>query len=391
MRIFYAASHSPNSIALPESDIWRSNLRSALTELGHEVVDFDYNLEPHFQHLDIEKPEDQQFIAQARPRLEAALLDQVSRVHQAGKIDLFFSYFYSACVRPEMIEAIRNLGMTTVNFYCNAIHQFHLVSDIAPAYDYCLVPEQAAISKYVAVGAHPKHMQMAANPTVYRPYDLPRQYDVTFVGQRYGDRVAYVDFLYRNGIDIRVWGPGWIQSQSEAVRSSRGRQRLQRLLSPQGPALIYRKLREVLSPAVTSVQQETVLPDHVLGPTLTDQELIEMYSRSKISVGFSGVTQRHSGTDRSTHIRLRDFEAPMSGALYLVEYQQELEQYYEIGKEIACYTDKYDLLQKVRYYLQHPDEAENIRSAGRDRALKEHTWKRRFEEFLGNLPGSPEA
>ena len=30
------------------------------------------------------------------------------------------------------------------------------------------------------------------------------------------------------------------------------------------------------------------------------------------------------------HIRLRDFEGPMSGALFFTGYQEELKQYYEI-------------------------------------------------------------
>lgn len=389
MRIFYAASHSPNSSDLPESDIWRNNLRSALVDLGHEIVDFDYDLEPHFQHLDIDNPDDQRFIALARPRLEAELLSQVADAHQTGGVDLFFSYFYSACVRSEVIRSIKSFGITTANFYCNAIHQFHLVSDIAPAYDFCLVPESAAISKYRAVGANPVHMQMAANPTIYRPYDLPRQYDVTFVGQRYGDRVQYVDFLYRNGIDIRVWGPGWVRNTTDAPTALLNRQRLRRVLSRQGPQMVLQRLRAVVSNGAIPGSQDSTLPDHILGPPLTDQQLIEMYSRSKISVGFSGVTQRHSGSDRDTHIRLRDFEAPMSGAFYMVEFQPELEEYYEIGKEIVCYSDRDDLLNKVRYFLQHPDEAEAIRAAGRSRALNEHTWKHRFEKFLGQLSQSP--
>jgi len=41
-----------------------------------------------------------------------------------------------------------------------------------------------------------------------------------------------------------------------------------------------------------------------------------------------------------------------------------------------------DLIQKIRYYLQHPDETEAIRRKGRERALCEHTWEARFARIF---------
>jgi spore maturation protein CgeB len=135
-------------------------------------------------------------------------------------------------------------------------------------------------------------------------------------------------------------------------------------------------------PAPSPPHQDGLIPAHIAGPPLSDDGFVKMYSRSKISLGFSSAGDTHAGPGRVTHLRLRDFEAPMSGALYLVEYMPELEQYYEIGKEIVCYTDKEDLLHKLRYYLAHEDEAEQIRRAARRRAVRDHTWKRRFEQFF---------
>jgi spore maturation protein CgeB len=34
-----------------------------------------------------------------------------------------------------------------------------------------------------------------------------------------------------------------------------------------------------------------------------------------------------------------------------------------------------ELIEKVRYYLDHPEQAEQIRAAGRARVLQEHTWQ----------------
>ena len=78
-------------------------------------------------------------------------------------------------------------------------------------------------------------------------------------------------------------------------------------------------------------------------------------------------------------IRLRDFEVPMSGGFYLVEYMEELEEFFEIGKEIACYNGPEDLVEKVKHYLKHDTEREKIRRAGYERSLRDHTWQERFE------------
>jgi spore maturation protein CgeB len=302
---------------------------------------------------------------EARSYYSQRLWDDVQAAYQAGGIDLFFSYYYSASLDPGVIDRIRGLGVPTVNFYCNSIHQFHLVAEIAPHFDYCMFPERDTEPLYRAVGANPIHIQMAANHTVYKPYDLPRIYDVTFVGQRYHSREEYIAYLYANGIDCHAWGPGWDYGLRRKNKSF-------------VQTLRYVK-RHFYSLASGTPRPDTAvphLPPTHRHPPLPDDELIRMYSRSHISLGFSEVPMPDGSVRR--HIRLRDFEAPMSGALYFTGYQDELADYYEIGKEIICYDDKHDLLDKVQYYLIHNREAEKIRKAGRERALSEHTWEKRF-------------
>ena len=76
---------------------------------------------------------------------------------------------------------------------------------------------------------------------------------------------------------------------------------------------------------------------------MTDLEMIKMFSRSKINLGFSSCGETHQDDERILQIRLRDFEVPMSGGFYMVEFMEELEEFYEIGKEVVCYTGPEDL------------------------------------------------
>ena len=96
-----------------------------------------------------------------------------------------------------------------MNWYCNGSYQFDLVEEIAPAYDWSLVPEAFRLDDYRRVGANPIYCQEAANPLVYHPMPVARDLDVVFVGARYGEHPAYIRRLVDAGISVRAFGPGW--------------------------------------------------------------------------------------------------------------------------------------------------------------------------------------
>jgi spore maturation protein CgeB len=354
MRIFYA-SHEAGDAAIAGSKTWTRNLLWALRDLGHDVVTFDFDLDAAAHHLDPSSPASAAFIAENRPLASEELLRQIRAAHHSQPIDLFFSYFYSANVEPAAIAEIRELGIVTANWFCNASYQLHLVQEIAPAYDFCLVPERDRLADYRDLGANPIYCQEAANPTVYRPYaELPQTYDLTFVGQRYGDRPAFVRAVADAGIDIQVWGNGWLELPPQTFK---GR--------------VRRRLRRMLRPSLS-------LPPEICHGPVDDQAYVEMYSRSRISLGFAKVAGALPDGRVVKQVRLRDFEAPMSGAFYLAEYSEELAAFFEPDREIVCFEDEIELVAKARFYLAHPVQRERIRFAGHERALREHTWQARL-------------
>ena len=387
MRIFYASDTTPNSSF--ESNLWRNNLYLPLVDLGHDVVEFQYNLKETFQNLNTEDTRQKAFIQKNRPKLTRELLRQIKAAHTEKPIDLFFSYFYDACVLPEAIDEIRSMGITTVNWYCNGSYQLHLVSEISPHYDWCLVPEKFRLKDYVAMGARPIYCQEAANHNIYKPYDLPVEFDVTFVGQAYGERPAYIKHLLDQGIDVRVWGYGWTNHSPELTTASKPHplRRVARigmaLTTPAGWQAAGRRLAAIVSaPAERTgagCSAQVTLPASMLGGTLSDEEMIRMYSRSRINLGFSTCGNTYETDERIVQVRLRDFEVPMSGGFYMVEYMEELEEFFDIGREIVCYTDEDDMVDKIGYYLKHDDERERIRQAGYERCLRDHSWHKRFE------------
>ena len=386
MRIFYAVDQTPNA-GIFGSRLWYHNLYLPLVDIGNEVIPLDYDLSLYLQNLDPAFPNQKEFIRENRPKLEHALLRQIQKAHREKPIDLFFSYFYSACCRPEIIDEIRSMGIITMNWYCNASYQFHLVSEIAPAYDYCLVPEKLRLEDYRRIGANPIYCQEAANPNIYKPYSLPQEYDVTFVGQKYGDRPEYIRHLLDRGIDVRLWGTGW---RPEPIGPSSKKdvsiwRKLAKLRTFYGWKMAGQELNRYVSRYLSRQQDDFQIPLEICGSPLSDEDLVKMYSRSRISLGFSSCGETHRSKERILQVRLREFEAPMSGAFYVVEYMEELEEFFEVGKEVVCYQDKNDLAEKVQYYLKHSSEREKIRQAGYRRARSEHTWQKRFKKVFREI------
>ena len=84
-------------------------------------------------------------------------------------------------------------------------------------------------------------------------------------------------------------------------------------------------------------------------------------------------------------MRLRDFEAPMCRSCYLTGHTEEIKEFYIVGKEIDTYNSCVELIDKSRFYLAHPQAAEKLRAAGYERAFRDHSWKRRFEELFRKI------
>ena len=100
-------------------------------------------------------------------------------------------------------------------------------------------------------------------------------------------------------------------------------------------------------------QREKLLR-RIAGPPLSDENLIKMFSRSKFNLEFAVVGKDTHGK-ANTHLRLRDFEIPMSGGLYAAGFVDEFSDYYIPDKEIILYRSKEELADKLKYYLAHPD------------------------------------
>lgn len=360
LRILYASGESPGGSALPASRVWRRNLHDALVDLGHDVEEFHYDrMRDTFLNLDGADPEQLEFMLMNRPRLGKQLLTAAEEAVKRTGLDVLFTYFYSACVSPDVIRRISRMGVITINWFCNASYQFRLIEELAPAYDYCLVPEISRLADYRRIGARPIYCQEAANPALYRPIPAREVYDVTFVGQCYGERPRLMRALQQAGVRAHAFGPGW-------------------KVAAQGVARVRGGLRAIGSWTAQRLGLKDGLNPFRLHAVVSDEEMVRLYSRSRVSIGFGGCADTDSLGQRVYQVRLRDFEAPMSGACYLAEYSEEYAAFFEPDVEVATYRNAEELVEKSKRLLKDTAWRQSLRHRGRDRAVREHTWQKRL-------------
>lgn len=379
MRIFLALARSPNPTFA--SNLWMANLHDPLVGMGHDVVHWDEGTQALF-----DMPPDAPATEAPRARYSERFLDAVGRAHRTAPLDLVFTYVSDSHLEPAAIDEIRDRIAPIVNFSCNNIHQFHLVRRNARHFTACLVPEAAAIRDYERAGATPLFFPMAANPDVYRPLQRPRRYEATFAGQRYADRAGNLLRLREGGVDAHVFGQGWHPDGPPAGMGAAGPARRQR----DGIARALQMLAQRRNPLIAARDRNewrrlSTRHAAALHPPATDEEYVALFSESAISLGFLVLGDTHRTRRPLRQVRLREFEAPMSGAFYLTEYLEEIGLHYEIGREVVCFRSRRELVDLARYYLRHEDERVRIARAGHERARRDHTWTRRFEGLFAAL------
>jgi hypothetical protein len=373
MRIFFASIGCLGDDGRP--GLWAKNLRDPLIRMGHEVVQSALDWDLPMQHIS-----DPEWKRGGRARMSEQLLEEVRRAHEKKSLDLFLSYFYNVHVEAEAIRQIQTLGIPTVNFYCNGAHQFHLVAEIAPAYDFCWVPEFQAVRYYEAVGANPLHIGMAADPESYHPIPgIRRDIPVIFIGQLYADRAQWLAGLLRRGVPLQIHTRSYTRIVAKGngcpppIRRSYVRQAFQDL-QKHGPAYLGRRILRMI---ITRRARQRISAVAKLPPD--DEGMLLLFARSHIVLNLSHVYDGgNAGGKVKAHVRLRDFEVPMCRALYFPQYSDELSLYYDIAKEVISWQSLDELVDRIRYYLNHPTEGEKVREAGYRRARRDHTWDQRF-------------
>jgi spore maturation protein CgeB len=82
---------------------------------------------------------------------------------------------------------------------------------------------------------------------------------------------------------------------------------------------------------------------------------------------------------------MRLYEATGCGALLITDHKDNLHELFLPDREVVEYRSVDEAIEKIRYYTEHPSEAEAVALAGQRRTLGEHSYLQRMEELTGIL------
>ena len=111
------------------------------------------------------------------------------------------------------------------------------------------------------------------------------------------------------------------------------------------------------------------------GGVSTHKEMPQIFNLSKINLN---ITIRSIQTGLSQRV----WDVLGCGGFLLSNYQMEIPEYLEIGKDLDCYENEAELMEKVDYYLTHDEERMEIARNGYETIKSKHTCRHRVAEML---------
>jgi spore maturation protein CgeB len=312
-RIAYVASRWDYGDPARGPSFEEVNFRSALEGAGHDVHAYDFVT--RFQQ-----------IGRAGMNLE------LERFVREVEPDLAMFVLFKDEIQPETIRRLTNDGIVTFNWFCDDQWRFDDFSrHYAPSFALVATTHPESVPRYHASGYERVVLsQWACNHYAYDRQGLEPVHDVTFVGQRYGDRPQTVRALRKAGFDVHCWGRGWDKGRVE----------------------------------------------HAV--------MVRLFETSRINLNLSNSWTGRLWRRRPpvSQIKARVFEVPGSGGFLLTESVAHVEDYFVVGEELGTFEGTSDLIEKVQYWLDHEDARAQAAKRGYARVRAEHTYDHRFARIF---------
>lgn len=193
--------------------------------------------------------------------------------------------------------------------------------------DYFFVTHPEFIPRY----KNKAFLSQATNTDLFRPMNIEKKYDVTFIGTPKMNRISFTKYLIDNGINVKVFGAGWDK-----------------------------------------------LPDFkkVYGGYVDSEEFTKIINQTRVNLCY---TKNYGG---KAHVNQHPFEVAACNVISLVEDSPGFTKLYKKGKEIITFTTKEDLLKKVRYYLENQDEGKKVAKLAYERTIKDLSKNKEFEKIF---------
>jgi spore maturation protein CgeB len=245
-----------------------------------------------------------------------------------------------------LIKSIKKLTSSKLIFLSGVSPKYLLPQshkECLPYFDNIFISDPGHKVEWEDLGAQSVHTLplSAACPKIFQEIINKNKdnkcYDIIFIGnldsRAYEYRLELLNFLISRGIDIKIW--------------------------------TYMQDKE-------SLENYPLVKNNIQGSAY-GKDMIHILSQSKIVLNLHSPSVPSGGN-------MRLFEIPLTKSLQIADRCPS--EWFADGIDIVLFTDKYDLLNKVNYYLIHEEERTNISNNGHKRFLSEHTYHHRVKKIL---------
>ena len=378
---------------------WNENCKDdcieALERLGHDIYVYCH-----------------EFASYTR---DDGFLEDIRKTIDKDGADCIFSFNYF----PLLSDAALKAGIPYISWVYDSPHYTLEAKNLNNPCNHVFIFDFALCDRYCAQGITTvDYMPLPVNTArlnkqlagIRNASQFTYKHDITFLGSLYNDEYNFYDRINYLPDQLK----GFIDGMIEAQQLIYGLDLPSALFTAQKCAEMgkYVKIglgddynnardeifRNMIRKQVTVKERESLLralgerfnldlyskskPDSIkanyLGTADYIKEMPVIFATSKININISL---------RSilTGIPLRVVDILGAGGFCLTNYQAELSEYFENGKELVWFESTEDLLDKAEYYLSNDDERRRIAENGRESAEKFFSYDLLLTKILSKL------
>lgn len=266
----------------------------------------------------------------------------------------FALVFKGNFVSPGVLKSLKQRNIYLMNFYPDTDYFGHgpLIPQSLPLYDHIFSTKSfgAADLKKTFNITNCEFLSHGYNPELHRPFPITKDdiavigADASFIGTWSPQKASYLSHLAKSipGLHLRIWGSLWERAE------------------------------------------QAILRPYIMGVTVVGDVYPLAIQCTKINIAL--LIETRKGISKQDLVTTRTFHIPASGGFMLHQRTDELLQYFKEDMEVACFSTPEEMVDKVKYYLEHEDERERIRIAGHRRCVAENSIdnqaKRIVEHYL---------
>ena len=227
-------------------------------------------------------------------------------------------------IKPSVIAELKKNSGILVHFTPDpafAYHRSKLFFEALPLYDVCITTKSFEVDNYQSYGVRTILCTQGYDPALHKPYHkFEEKSGIVFIGHVEEERAEMVARIVEADLPITVAGNHWDKFCKKYPNKSN---------------LVYG------------------------GVAIYGVDYARELSKAKMGLGFLSkwIPELHT---------TRTFEIPACGTALLTERNQEIGSIFR-DEEVIYFSDSFNLVQKVKYFLAHPAELRELTGKGHAR------------------------